>query len=1383
MAITFTNARYFRTDVGPKIFQNVPTASQWFKILVTSKSVVASQTGFLSKIQFDFWHQFMGLGTNTTIPVRFACTNSVGTFAQVDISLTIGVSYGIAVTWDGVAGHQKVWISGVPTQFGTFTGNTQNNSSALQFGVSAGTINFTLDDHNVWNNYLLTSDDIASLLGGTNPTTIGTSRDMEGSLDNGGNERRQSDDRRRRPEERLWRRRVARFGGDGSDCISAGGAGSAVYAPSLVWAPQVAPTPAYIDTCGKVAVVHFTSLVNGTRVTPSQILTTPTISQNGVSLGALGTPWFTGYHPFAWWPLPAGVQIAPSDTVTLTAPTAWANTLCGAVEAMDSLQIANLTGKSVVRADDYVPTLDIGVNNPQSPMTIWGFYNPLKNWKYRTYGGRGKYTSPGPWAIYANSGVNGIDQTNYPGPPGLWCVMWDAGNPSAPTQFSVTTSTPATTAITERMDLRASPPSGIGMCRVFDVEHVSSTGSADLAINLSISGTINYSNLWIVGPGDFDIVNGAVVLDRSDPFALSRVYMSRVPSNVGSLRWEDSTIGGNPFSFPYPESLRSLTDESWSDVSFTQTKIGYSQVGPVNTTATPYIYSQFLGKPGALGETFAATLSSPITTTPPSGTKETYTFSDAATAPLMAGLELQIDSEVMRVVSVSGTSVVVNRGSNNTTPAAHSAGTVTVFGRTAITRVLNSSGSIANGLSWQLTTSVPHGVLTGTTMECDGSYPTLTFSDGETVNLSGFARQAYATGPNTAFMVIGATGSGGVLTSSTTLDPATHFWDRRWPAAATMPHEACAVITGKFPNANLHVNIWPDACDDLVYEIARRVLANFPSGRKVYVEYNNEPWNWAFGGFYYHTAVMGGLVLPSKPYNLAHYAFRAFQVHDIFRAVFAAADRGGEIMGILNCQMGNSDAQSHLNYAITLNKPVDAIAIAPYVSTEDTAYNNGLLSTLDDEQAISMFVHDLWYNPNTYNAYAATDKGYIKAYNTSTGRNCILLGYEGGIEFVLPNNTSITRREPRNHDCVTNPNWYNAEQDFYAWLQMQGFDHLHVYALAMFWGPQAWGMYHGILQDHGRGDGSDGKLNNLLCRANPTATHYKGASVNQDMNTVSVRGQAFIDWLADVANGPTPPATAYTVTAPTPAIGLINTASGDFTVQPNGPYTGTITITPRGGGLSTPFVLTWSSSSAAQTFTITPTSTDTVTLTPTNSGSLTNPNPVTYATTSATAYIFTTPSQCSGLVGVASDLFTVQPNGPYTGTITVTPSGGGLTAPIVLTWANSSTTQTFSIVPTLAGTVSLTPTNSGNLTDEGILTYTVTAPPPGTTRTPWLGSWFGSWFAPRSSVDSGKSNSTSAAGGVVQGGASAVSFHDVEAPRKRIMFVPWSRCSYRQRGR
>ena len=76
----------------------------------------------------------------------------------------------------------------------------------------------------------------------------------------------------------------------------------------------------------------------------------------------------------------------------------------------------------------------------------------------------------------------------------------------------------------------------------------------------------------------------------------------------------------------------------------------------------------------------------------------------------------------------------------------------------------------------------------------------------------------------------------------------------------------------------------------------------------------------------------------------------------------------------------------------------------------------------------------------------------------------------------------------------------------------------------------------------------------------------------------------------------------------------LNTASSNFTVAPNGVYNGTITITPSGGGLSTPTVLTFSNSSASQAFTVTPTAVGPVTLTPSNSGSLTNPAALTYAT-------------------------------------------------------------------------------------------------------------------------------------------------------------------------
>jgi hypothetical protein len=94
----------------------------------------------------------------------------------------------------------------------------------------------------------------------------------------------------------------------------------------------------------------------------------------------------------------------------------------------------------------------------------------------------------------------------------------------------------------------------------------------------------------------------------------------------------------------------------------------------------------------------------------------------------------------------------------------------------------------------------------------------------------------------------------------------------------------------------------------------------------------------------------------------------------------------------------------------------------------------------------------------------------------------------------------------------------------------------------------------------------------------------------------------------------------------------------------------------------------------------------------------------------ATAYTLTAPSPASGVVGAASGNFTVTPNGPYTGAITITPSGGSLSAPVTLNFSNSSTAKTFTITPTAAGRVTLTPANNGSLTDPAAVTYTAYVP-------------------------------------------------------------------------
>jgi hypothetical protein len=897
------------------------------------------------------------------------------------------------------------------------------------------------------------------------------------------------------------------FQGVGSDSTAFVDAVSIIAAGSIV--PKATATAA-VASSGKMISFTFASLADGKPVLPSQIVLAPVLAVNGQVLGRLGTQWLTGYHPVALMATPGNYQIRPDDVVRITAPTAWAAAASGLVQGLDGVLAENRAGKPMLATETIPRTLRIGVNNNQNPVSPGtGFYFPFRNLKYRVGwppGNRGKLSSAkGSLTLSHHGAANGIDQTKYPGMTGLWLVMWDADNAAAPVQFGISSTTPAQATVTERLDLARAPPSGIEMCRVFDVQPITTSPSADFDVSLSTvdpawTGKPSYSNLWVVQPGDWDIVNGAAVLDRSDRWALSRIYLDRVGLNVGSMRWVDSTVcGGNPQSCPYPEMLPKLTDENWGDLSFYRELRGYVSAGPVDVAATPYLYSPFFRQPD---QSFTATLGAAVTTTPASGTREAWTITDGATAPLMSGLEIAADGEVCRILSGSGTSWTVIRGSNGTTPATHQPGPLSVTGRLPIRQLLSAQGGMPKSLVVQLTTREPHGRTLGNVITCGGAgWPTIRYTDGSKWNLQGFGYQAYVTGPNTFFMAIGSGAGGGIPDRDYPLDPNVQQWDFR--CSGGIPHEAAAIATGRFPRADLHVNVPIDAVDDLVYEIARRVLANFPAGRRVYVEYSNEPWNWAFTGFSYHAAFMR-LTVPGNPYQLAHYAMRAGQVHAIFRSVFGAAGRAAEIRGLVNCQMGNGSTQvtPHLEYGAKAGTPFDDVAVAPYWSMEDTPLTRQVAAVLDDEQFIDIVNADMRTNPKFNNPWMADIAKAIGTYNQSHSTSVKLIGYEGGIEFAAPGD------ERRNHDLIYNPKWYFTELDWLAWCQQAGLERLNVYSLAQWWNPAAWGGYHTSQQRHSRGDGLNGAANNLAVKA-----RSKPAGVNQDVRVDAVRPQAWLDWL------------------------------------------------------------------------------------------------------------------------------------------------------------------------------------------------------------------------------------------------------------------------------
>ena len=130
---------------------------------------------------------------------------------------------------------------------------------------------------------------------------------------------------------------------------------------------------------------------------------------------------------------------------------------------------------------------------------------------------------------------------------------------------------------------------------------------------------------------------------------------------------------------------------------------------------------------------------------------------------------------------------------------------------------------------------------------------------------------------------------------------------------------------------------------------------------------------------------------------------------------------------------------------------------------------------------------------------------------------------------------------------------------------------------------------------------------------------------------------------------PPHPATTYTITGP--STGVLNTESAVFSVRMNGTFSGAVTVTPSGGGLTTPIVLHFSNS-PTQFFTITPSSVGTISLTASNDGALSDPSPLAYLAYNTMPFVST--GSATVLSGTSAEI-----SGTVTdiGTSTVTIAG------------------------------------------------------------------------------------------------------------------------------
>lgn len=193
--------------------------------------------------------------------------------------------------------------------------------------------------------------------------------------------------------------------------------------------------------------------------------------------------------------------------------------------------------------------------------------------------------------------------------------------------------------------------------------------------------------------------------------------------------------------------------------------------------------------------------------------------------------------------------------------------------------------------------------------------------------------------------------------------------------------------------------------------------------------------------------------------------------------------------------------------------------------------------------------------------------------------------------------------------------------------------------------------------------------------------------------------------------------TGYTATVSDDSITLGDTINLTVTIPARPQFRGVITATPSGGGLTSPinFVFT-ATSGTSLVHTLTPTVYGNMTLTFTNNSRLPNITaiPVTIAQVTVgdtiTSYSIT-PSKTNNTQIAINYPLSIQviPNGTYSENVIVTANGAGLTnSAQTLAWTGDNVTKTATFTATQTGTMTISFTNNGGLSNVANLSYPVT---------------------------------------------------------------------------
>ncbi len=307
-----------------------------------------------------------------------------------------------------------------------------------------------------------------------------------------------------------------------------------------------------------------------------------------------------------------------------------------------------------------------------------------------------------------------------------------------------------------------------------------------------------------------------------------------------------------------------------------------------------------------------------------------------------------------------------------------------------------------------------------------------------------------------------------------------------------------------------------------------QIAASLSAARKCYVEFSNETWNSAFAvwDYAYCQAQLDG-TLPGSLFTRQHQWIvkQAAALHTLAAAAFVAAGRPAtDVVRVLGTQLAGASGFTAdlLAYGASQGYPFDRLAVAPYFEDADnssawqTAYAT-LLNTWTVDQ-----LHDLtqlWIQYGLIPTWLAQQVAQIQA-QVAAYPNLKLAAYEGGPQCGAAGGSNAVTlshqwaRHPRVADAYLyvldmhqNPGAFieGVTAGSPGCLEWCHFNIGQFLGQAHVSGDAMWGAFPAWSTVIGKGDGSDGRFNNV--------GHYEelGGLVVDD-GVVSVIGYALALW-------------------------------------------------------------------------------------------------------------------------------------------------------------------------------------------------------------------------------------------------------------------------------